>query len=158
MLTGSLDCAQRYKDGTTHRCRLSILCLVSFPLSPVSTCMFISVPATEGPRLRFMSWGLGSGFSALDKPVKGWEVAGVAGTLLQGLRAVPPAPWGCHVLGSFGQQWPTWNPFLWSCASPSALEPNRPGRFWVGLWAHPLPCLSQVHAAPALAWAQAHQI
>lgn len=68
--------------------------------------MFMSVLATEGPCFRLMSWGLGSGFSALDEPVRGWEVAGVAGILLQGLGSglcLPPHG-DANVLGPFGQQ------------------------------------------------------
>lgn len=116
---------------------------------PISTCMCMNVLATEGPCPGLTSWGLGSGFSALDEPVKGWEGAGIVGTLLQGLGSrlclLPHVD--AQVLGPFGQQWPTWNPFPRGCAASSARESDRPGRFWVGLWAHLLSSLSWVHAA-----------
>lgn len=86
MLMGSLDCSQMYKHSTTHRCHAAIPHLdVSFLLCLLCPHTCVSEPATEGPCLGLTSRGLGSSFRVLDKPVKGWEMARVVVTLLQGL-------------------------------------------------------------------------
>ena len=54
-------------------------------VSPVSTHICMSVPVTGGPHLGLKASGLGSGFTVLDKPGKGWEMARVVATPRQGL-------------------------------------------------------------------------
>lgn len=87
-LMGSWDCAQTCKHGTTPDAVQPARILVSPPSVPpcphadVCVCQPLGVPISD-------SHPVGPGFSVLDKPVKGWEMARVVVTLLRGLGFGP---------------------------------------------------------------------